>query len=116
LVQNVEAAPAALALERVARIRQGLQFAQNKARDDERAAQKSCRAKIGNAAIDDDVCIYDDRLALRRLARETDIRNDEREFIAVAPHRQHHPEITEGAIDDEPRRPLGRLALVAQNV
>ena len=60
-------------------------------------AEKSGGAKIGDAAIDDDVGVDDQRFVLGGLARETDIRNDEREFIAIAAHRQHHSEITKDA-------------------
>jgi hypothetical protein len=52
---------------------------------------------------------------LGRLTREADVRNDERELVAVAPHRQHHAEITEGAVDGESHRPLRRLGLIAQD-
>src|SRR5438045_4976494 len=62
LIQNVEAAPAALAFYLVARIGQGLQFAQNKTRNDQGAAEKPRADEIGDPAIDDDVGIDDERL------------------------------------------------------
>src|SRR6266404_7607274 len=64
LVQNFEAAPAALAFGRITRIGERLQFAQDKSRHDQRATEKTGRAKVGNASVDDDVGIENERLML----------------------------------------------------
>ena len=55
-------------------------------------------------------------LALGRFAREPHIGNDQRELVAVASHGEHHPKVTERAINDEARRPLDGVALVTENV
>jgi hypothetical protein len=93
-----------------------LQFTENKARNDQRAAEKAGCAKIRDAAIDDNVCVDYKRLVLCRLACEPHIGNDERELIPIAAHREHHAEVAEGAINHEPRRPLHQLRLKAQHL
>jgi len=67
-VQNFKTAPAAFAFDRIVRISQGLQFIQDKARDNERAAQKTGSAKIGDASVNDNICIDDERFVLGGLA------------------------------------------------
>ena len=116
LIQNFQTAPAAFAFGRVVRIRQQLQFIQNKSRYDERAAKESGRAKIGDATVDDDVGIDHERLMLGHFASEAHIRNDEREFIATAPHRQHHSEIAKKRIHNQTGGPLHGLGLITQNL
>ena len=106
-----EAAPAALAFDRIARIRQGLQFAENKSRHNQRPAEKTGRAKIGDAAIDNHIGVDDERLALRRFAGEADIRNDEGEFIAAAAHGQHHAEISESGNKQSAARPIASFRI-----
>src|SRR5438552_15258608 len=83
------------------RIRQQLQFIQNKSRYDERAAEESGPAKIGDATVNDDVGIDHEWLMLRHFAGEAHIRNDEREFVATAPDRQHHSEIAKKSINNQ---------------
>src|ERR1700750_3021779 len=116
LVQNIEAAPAPVAFNRVSRIRQGLQFAEDKPRDDQGPAQEPGRDEIADAPVDDDIRVDYKRLVPRRLPGETHIWNDEGELASVAPPCQHHPEIAERAIDHDPRRPLYGVALVTQNI
>src|SRR6476659_10530847 len=98
-MQNIEAAPAALALNRIARIGQGLKFSQDESRDDQRPAQETAPDQVGDPTVDDDGGIDDERLVLGGLPRETHIRNNEGELVAVAAHGEHHPEIAERAVN-----------------
>ena len=91
-----------------------LQFAQNKTRHDQRATEKSGRTKVGNSSIDDHVGVDDQRFMLGRLASEAHIGNDERELVPVAPHREHHPEVTKSAVNNSTDRPLNRFRLIAR--
>src|SRR5712691_9468822 len=84
IVQNLETAPAALALGRIARIGERLQLAQDKSRHDQRATEKTGCAKLGDASIDNDVGIENKRLVLSGFTGETDIWDDERKLIAIA--------------------------------
>ncbi len=54
LLQDVEAAAAAVALERVGRVGDELQLLQHELRDDERAVDEAGLADVGDAAVDDD--------------------------------------------------------------
>ena len=116
LIQYLESAASPFAFDWIARVRQGLQLAEDEARHNQRPAEKPRRAKIGDATVDDHIRVNNQRLALRRLPRETDVRNDEREFVAAAAHRQHHAEISKGAINNQPQGPLRRFALVTENL
>src|SRR5205085_10013206 len=53
-VEHVETAPAALAFGRVGRVCDLLQFAQDKLRDDDRAAQESGLGYVCDAPVNDD--------------------------------------------------------------
>ncbi len=53
---------------------------------------------------------------LGRLAREPDVGNNHGKLVSITPHREHHAEITEGAINQEPHGPLRSLRLIAQHV
>src|SRR5204862_4223674 len=59
LLQNVEAAAAAVALHRVARIGDELQFLQHELRNHERAVDKPGFADVGDAPVDDDAGVED---------------------------------------------------------
>ena len=65
LLEDVEAAAAAVALERVGRIGDELQLLQHELRDHERAVEKPGLADIGDPAVDDDAGI-EDAVALLR--------------------------------------------------
>jgi hypothetical protein len=54
LLQNVEAAPAAIALHRVRRVGDELQFLQDELRDHDGAVHETGFADVGDAAVDDD--------------------------------------------------------------
>ena len=116
LIQNFQTATAALAFCRIVRIREQLQLIQNKSRHNQRATEKSSSAKICDATINDDIGINDERLMLGRLTGEAHVRDDEREFVATAPHGQHHAEITKDCVNDELDRPLHRFRLITQNL
>ena len=49
-------------------------------------------------------------------AGEADVGNDERKLVAVAAHRQHHAEISEGGVNNQARGPLRRFRLIVQNI
>src|SRR5437764_53400 len=116
LVQNVEPAAAAFPLNWVARISQVLQFSKDKARHDQGPAEKPGGTEVGDPAINNNIGVDDEGLALSRFAREPHVRNDQRELVPVASHGEHHPKVTERAINDEARRPLDGVALVTENV
>ena len=63
-LQDVQAAAAAVALQRIGRIGDQLQFAQHELRDDQTSVQKTGFDDVGDAAVDDDAGIED----LKRLA------------------------------------------------
>ena len=54
LLQDVEAAPAAVALQRVGGVGDELQLLEHELRDDERAVDEAGLADVGDAAVDDD--------------------------------------------------------------
>ena len=73
LLQDVEAAPAAIALERVGRIGHELQLLQDELRDDERAVDEAGLADVRDAAVDDDARVEDLVAPLRpRRAEQAD--------------------------------------------
>src|SRR5262249_37810052 len=53
-LQDVEAAAAAVALERIGRVGDELEFAQDKLRDHDDAVEEAGFSDVGNAAVDDD--------------------------------------------------------------
>ena len=59
LLQDVEAAAAAVALQRVGRVGDELQFLQHELRDDQRAVEEAGLADVGDAAVDDDAGVED---------------------------------------------------------
>ena len=58
-LQDVEAAPAAVALHGIARIRHQLQLAQHELRDHQHAVEKAGFGDVGNAAVDDHTGVQD---------------------------------------------------------
>src|SRR5262249_29164660 len=58
-LENVEAATPSIALKRIGRIGNLLQFAEHKVRNDEDSIEESCFANVGNTAIDDHACVED---------------------------------------------------------
>ena len=58
-VQDVEAAPAAVALQRIGRVGDELQFLQHELRHDQRAVQEPGLDDVGDAAVDDDARVED---------------------------------------------------------
>ena len=71
LLQDVEAAPAAVALERVGRVGDELQLLEHELRDDERAVDEARFADVGDAAVDDHAGVENLVAALRARRRET---------------------------------------------
>ena len=65
LLQDVEAAAAAVALQRVGGVGDELQLLQHELRDDERAVEEAGLADVGDAAVDDDAGV-EDAVALLR--------------------------------------------------
>ena len=65
LLQDVEAAAAAVALQRVGGIGDQLQLLEDELRDHERAIEKAGLADVGDAAVDDDAGV-EDAIALLR--------------------------------------------------
>src|SRR5262249_56974602 len=59
LLQNVEAAAAAVALHRVGGIGDQLQLLQDELRDDQRAVDEPCLAHVGDAPVDDHARVED---------------------------------------------------------
>src|SRR5205085_9585640 len=112
---NFETATAAVPLHWFAGIGQSLQFAEDETRDNERSADEAGGPKVSYPPVDDHVTVEDKRLTFHCLASKTDIRNDEREFVAIAPHRQHHAEIGESGVNNEADNPLRRFRLEAQH-
>ena len=66
LLQDVEAAPAAIALHRVGGIGDELQFLQHELRNDQRAVDESGFADVRDAAVDDHAGVENLVVALRR--------------------------------------------------
>ena len=73
-VQDVEAAAAAVALERIGRIGDVLQLLEHELRDDERAVDEPGLDDVGNAAVDDDAGVENPVALLR--TRVTEQRRD----------------------------------------
>ena len=92
-----------------------MQFAEDEAWDNKRAADETGGAKVRNPAIDDDAGVEHKRLMFHCLAGKTDIRDNERELVAIAAHGQHHAEIGEGGVYNQPYYPLRRFGLEAQH-
>ena len=61
-LKNIESAPAAVALQRIGRIGDQLQFSQNKLRNRQSAINKAGFGDIGDAAVDDDAGVEDVKL------------------------------------------------------
>ena len=95
------------------RIGQELELIQNKSRNNQGPAKKARRAQISDTPVNDDVRVNHERLVLSRFAGEAHIRDDEREFVTTAAHREHHAEITENRVNDQPDLPLGCFRLIA---
>ena len=68
LLQDVETAPAAIALHRVGRVGDQLQLLEDELRDDDRAVHEAGFADVGDAAVDDDAGV-EDLVALARAGR-----------------------------------------------
>ena len=66
-LENIESATAAIALQRVGRIRDLLELTQNEVRNDENAVQKSGFADIGDPPVDDDTRVENLVRLLRRM-------------------------------------------------
>ena len=71
LLQDVEAAAAAIALHRVRRVGDELQFLQHELRNDQRAVHEAGLAEIGDAAVDDDRRVENLVVALGPAARNS---------------------------------------------
>ena len=69
-LQNVEAAAAAVAAQRIGRVGNLLQLFQHELRHHQRAVDEAGFADVGDAAVDDDAGIQDPIAALRRLRPE----------------------------------------------
>ena len=106
LLEPVQRGAAAFALQGIAGIGEALQFLEHEARDDERAAEEAGRADTGDAAVDDDVRVDEQRRVLHGGLAEAHIRDDEGEFVAVAADGEHHPDVAESGIDDQSANPL----------
>ena len=59
LLQDVEAAAAAVALQRVGGVGDELQLLEHELRDDQRAVEEAGLADVGDAAVDDDAGVED---------------------------------------------------------
>ena len=116
MIQNIEPTPAALAFDRFARVRQHLQFRQNKARHDQRTTKKTSGTQFPDASVDDGAGIHHQRFVFQYFAGKANVGYNEREFISITSHRQHHSEIGEDDINNQPDRPLRRLRLESQNL
>ena len=116
LFEVVEPALTALALERVARIGEALEFLQHKARRDQRAAQKPRRADRLHPAVDDDIRVHQQRGFLHGLAREAHVGDQDAEFVAVAADGQHHAQVAEGRVDEQAQEPLALDRQVGEDV
>ena len=65
LLQDVEAAAAAVALQRIGRVGDELQLLQHELRNDQRAVEEAGLADVGDAAVDDDAGVEDPVAPLR---------------------------------------------------
>src|ERR1700735_3494118 len=84
-LQDVQAAAAAIALERIGRIGHQLQFAQYKLRDHQCAVQEPGFDDVGNAPVDNYAGIKDlKRLARRLLAAEQSAQRPQIQHVALA--------------------------------
>ena len=92
-----------------------MQFAEDEARDNERAADETGRAKVRDPAFNDHAGVEDERLMFHCLASKTDVRNNEGKFVPITAHGQHHAEICESGVHDQTNHPLRRFRLKAQH-
>src|SRR5215475_4284925 len=80
-LEDVQAAPAAVALYLLGTVSDSLQFLEYEARHDQLGIDNARFTNIGNPAVDYDTCIKKERLGPFALLGELDIRNQETEFI-----------------------------------
>ena len=86
LTQVVEPTLAALLFHHVWRIRQDVQLIEDETRDNQRTAKEACFTQTPDAPINDDIRINEKRRILGRVLAEANVRNEEREFLAVCPN------------------------------
>jgi hypothetical protein len=99
LLEDVESAPAAVALERITRIGYELQLLEYELRDDQRAVHEAGLADVGDAAVDDDAGIEDPVSALRAAGpEEADEARGVEPFAATAAN--HHAEVRQCEQDE----------------
>src|SRR5882724_968640 len=80
-LEHVEAAAAAVALELVGAVGDGLQLLQDEARHDQLGVDEPRITNIGNAAVDDDTRVQNERPCSLYLFREFHVGNDEAKFV-----------------------------------
>ncbi len=95
LLQDVEPATAAVALHRVRRVGDQLQFLEHELRDHQRAVEKAGLADVGHAAVDDHAGVEDAVAALGAGAAEQADQARRLEPFALAAA-QHQPEVRQG--------------------
>ena len=99
LLQDVEPAPAAVALQRVGGVGDELQLLEHELRDDERAVEEAGLADVGNPAVDDHAGV-EDAVALLRPGVAKERRQPRRLEPLAFPRPHDDPEIREHQQDE----------------
>ena len=99
--EALEAAPAALAFDRVLGVGEQVEFIEHEPRHDERGLEEAGLADGGQAAVDEDVGVDQQALLLDAFLAKTDVRDEQGEFLAVRAQRERDAEKAEGAINDD---------------
>ena len=109
-VEHFKAAPAAGALDVVGGVGDLLQFQQHEARHDDQAFDEMRLNQVGDASVNDDAGVEQQKVVRLVLRREADVGDDERKILLVAAHGQHHADVAEAQEQAEPDE-LARFAV-----
>ena len=102
-----ETAASTSALNGVLGVGDLLEFFQDKARDDDDAFEEIGFDEVGDAAIDDDTGIEQEKIVGFILFCEPNVRDDEREIFLVAAHGKDDADVTEAQEEAEANEPAG---------